>query len=292
LTIGYGTEVNATATSVLGTESLFRNNTNVDSENGINITLASGYYEYKANSTGNANYSSDSVIYYLNVTKATPVISLIADEWEVVTGHQSNVTCSVDNPQTNISLYRNGTLIGSSLGGSINDTGILGIGNYTYVCNSSESQNYTTASETNQLNVTGKLTTVLTLEASPSWDNTYPTETTVSCSANHEEATPVLYLDDVNVSNPYVVTHPAGSYNYSCNITETVNYLSAQNSSMMNIGQGIDTITLYLNGVQDNLTIGYGTEVNASATSISGTHNLFRNNTDIDTENGINITLA
>jgi len=114
----------------------------------------------------------------------------------------------------------------------------------------------------------------------------------VSCSANHEEASPVLYVNNVNVSNPYTTTHAVGAYNYSCNISETENYFFSETSNLLNIGQGVDIVNLYLNEQEDNITLTYGVEVNATATSATGTHNLFRNNTNVDSENGLNITLA
>ncbi|GAF98814.1 unnamed protein product, partial [marine sediment metagenome] len=117
------------------------------------------------------------------------------------------------------------------------------IGTYNYYCNISETENYLFAENSSIMNI-NKAESILSLTATPAWTNGYGTQTTVSCVADHAEATPTLYLEGVPVSNPYTTTHPSGSYNYSCNISETSNHNSAEDSDIVNINKAIPVITL------------------------------------------------
>ncbi|GAG49774.1 unnamed protein product, partial [marine sediment metagenome] len=145
------------------------------------------------------------------------------------------------------------------------------VGSYNYYCAISETTNYESASENGLLTITElaeeKNTTILTLTATPSWTNIYPTETTVSCTANHDEATPALYLDGVPVSNSYTTTHDIGSYNYYCAISETTNYESASENGLLSItSTGKSTATLTLTATP-SWTNTYPTETTVNCTA-------------------------
>ncbi len=62
---------------------------------------------------------------------------------------------------------------------------------------------------------------------------TYPTQINASCSCTNPEANPKLYRNGTDVTNEsnQLVTLPAGTWYYVCNVTETQNYTSASNSS-------------------------------------------------------------
>ncbi|MDO8517485.1 MAG: hypothetical protein Q7S33_05165 [Nanoarchaeota archaeon] len=161
LSITYPQQINVSAISDFGTVGLDRNNISVLSENGLNVSLSAGNYTYRANVTGNANYSdvtyvykqiilnqSSGIIYtYLNNLRANKTLSNASSIY-------LNATLINGNAAENILLYKNGTLInnGSSPVNNLTTFLIPGLYNITsiYLGNT----NYTFASETYWLNVT------------------------------------------------------------------------------------------------------------------------------------------
>ena len=289
LTIGYGETSNVTATSDSLTHSLFRDDVLVTNPEITN--LSAGYYQYKVNSTGNMVYApGDELIYYLNVTKAIPQITLSASpSWRIRQNTNATISCSVDNTQTNISLYKNGSIVNSSIGGTITNSGNFSFGNYSYVCNSSQSENYTSALTNNTL-ISGLMQgTNLTLNITPSWNVVSGTQTTVNCTADHFEAVPVLYVDGQVQTNPYTVTHNVGTYNYSCNISETLNYFSAEISSNLSV-RSPSYCNLTFNPTQG--IYGENTVVNCSCSNPETNAQLWRNNLNVTNEIGQNKILG
>jgi hypothetical protein len=114
-----------------------------------------------------------------------------------------------------------------------------------------------------------KATPILTLAASPDWSVSYG-ETTVSCSASSSQVTPQLFKNNSAVQNPHVATLAVGSYNYSCNATETQNYTSAQVSNILTINKANSRINLTFDSVEGNKTVTQGSSVNITATLLAG----------------------
>jgi len=80
------------------------------------------------------------------IQKASPSLSLTASPgWTVYKGNRTSVTCY--SPHADVSLYRNGTLVNNP------DVQTLGVGNYLYVCESTETTNYTSKTTSNILSV-------------------------------------------------------------------------------------------------------------------------------------------
>ncbi|MFQ6020687.1 MAG: CARDB domain-containing protein [Candidatus Aenigmatarchaeota archaeon] len=94
----------------------------------------------------------------------------------------------------------------------------------------------------------------LTLSSSPSWDITYPTETTVSCTVDTIQVTPELFRNNIPVSNPDIQTLDAGTYNYLCGVIQTQNYTSANTSNLLNVNQAQTTIHIALDGEEEDKT--------------------------------------
>ncbi|VVC00332.1 Right handed beta helix region [uncultured archaeon] len=138
--------ISVTADSGAGTQAIYLNGTQAGTAS-YSAVLAAGTYNFTANTSASANYSSASATYFATVSKAASTLALSAPNWTVLPGIATNVTCSVGNGQTPIYLYRNGALVASSTGGSVSDAGTLPSGAYNYVCNSSDSQNYTAAAQ-------------------------------------------------------------------------------------------------------------------------------------------------
>jgi hypothetical protein len=80
------------------------------------------------------------------IQKASPSVSLTAyPGWIVYEGNQTRVSCS--SPYVSVSLYRNNTAVQNP------DSQTLPVGDYLYICNSTEKQNYSAQSVSNILSV-------------------------------------------------------------------------------------------------------------------------------------------
>ncbi len=116
--------------------------------------LSAGTYVWRsyANDTSGNENQSDQFQYVVN--KANTTLNLTANPgFTVVSGTQTNISCSADNDEVNITLYRNGTEIGSSIGGTVSDVQTLPPGIYTYSCNATGGQNFAGVNITNTLTV-------------------------------------------------------------------------------------------------------------------------------------------
>ena len=125
VTITYGTNVTVYAVNAYlnsGIAYLFRNDTNVTAtENGTSIVLGAGMHSYFANTSGNANYTSNTTdTYYLTVNKAPTTIHLYLNGSEgnltIASGSAVNATVTATNAQGTLYLYRNGTIYNQTTG--------------------------------------------------------------------------------------------------------------------------------------------------------------------------------
>jgi hypothetical protein len=169
LTVTYPAQVNATAVAVYsssGDIALYRNLTDATSDNGQNVRLAAGFYNYTANITGNNNYTDNSTgaTFNITVSQGTPTISLTASSGWTTTSQTPTITCSITslNDEANITLYRNNTNITNSSVDAILDTAWLAVdtstlaaGAWNFTCNNTATTNYTTATNSSILTVQG-----------------------------------------------------------------------------------------------------------------------------------------
>ncbi|MBI4981476.1 hypothetical protein HZC30_08055 [Candidatus Woesearchaeota archaeon] len=285
----YGGYVNATGTKTIseGTLNLYRNGSLVSSGSSVteNSILAAGVWNYTLTYPATQNYSASSQTYFANVSQAVPTLTLTAlSSWNVVSGTQTNVSCSPSNSQINFSMWRNQTYIGSSVGGMVSDVSTLGVGSYSYLCNTSGNQNYTSQSTTNTLTINDKNTSFCSLSYSLSSPQVYGTPVNASCSCTNTEAAAQLYLNGANITsqNYQNLTLPAGVNQFICNVTETTNWKNATTNSSFTITQAAPTINLT---ASPGWSFVWGTAMNVSCYSpISQvTVNLYRNSTALGT---------
>ena len=112
-----------------------------------NTLLAAGLYwlNISVNDTFGNILSS---IIFVNVTQGVTGLTISSSpSWSVVYPSQTNVSCVANNSEVTVHLYRNGSSVSNP------DVQTLGVGHYQYTCNTSGSQNYSSASVTNQLNI-------------------------------------------------------------------------------------------------------------------------------------------
>ncbi len=163
-TVAYGSVVNVSAIATEGIVTLDRDGSGVSNPDISILGAKTEEYQYTATVAGNQNYTGNSSVLYVRVNKANASISLY------INGSQSNLTTLYGTEVTThgdesnggdgdliYGLYRDNVLVSS--GSSASDIDVLGAGNYTYVFNVTDGENYTGSSVTLGLSV---------LQASPS----------------------------------------------------------------------------------------------------------------------------
>jgi len=270
--ITYGAQSNATATAVAGAK-LYRNGTYVG--NNETATLPAAVYEYKANATGNQNYTANNtgVTYYLTVNKAPTTTTLYIDGSQanktVTYGTQTNAT--VTTSAGSVTLYRNGQVVSNP------EIITLGVGTYNYTAVNAGNENYTASSATWWVTV-NKASTTTTLYVDGAQANktvTYGTQTNATALTSVLSLT--LYRNGQAVANPDVIVLGAGTYNYTAVNAGNENYTASSATWWVTVNKADNPVSLYLNGnLNQNATINYGTQSNATGSSTYLTASLYR----------------
>jgi len=233
-TIGQGSTINVTAAG--NSVSLFKNGT--ATENPYTATLPIGDYAFKANSTGNANYSANVTCctYILRVRAPPPSYSVsttIPTTWYLNAFALFNITWSDLNDANAFSvaliqLNHTGTATNYTM------TPITGTNKSTYALNITQpmvlswrvygNNSYNSWNASDLTNTTiAKLTPSITLTVIPDWSVLRGVQTSVSCAS--PEVTVTLYRNGVATSiTTDIQTLATGDYVYVCNNTPTANY--------------------------------------------------------------------
>ncbi len=282
--VTYPTETNASGTNCPDelTCNLFREGVSVSNPNVL--TLAVGTYNYTFNTTGNTNYSANTNTTILTVNANTGACSVVFNETSPLTYP------SIFNVSTNCTsgfvLYRNGTAIAN------NSLQSLAANTYNFTVIRNDTANYTNFYDEQNFVINQNTTWTPTLVITPSTTETYPTETTATGNNCQSQLNCTLYRNNTLVINPEVITLAAGIYNYTFNTTGNVNYSTKTVTDLLTINQATPIITKALNGTDANLIITYPEQVNASASTTGGTIFIFRNSTDVTSENNLFVSLA
>jgi len=154
LSVIYPQEVNASAGTLYGSVSLYRDGGDVSGENGENVSLGVGYYNYTAVSSGDQNHSGVSVTYWVNVTFTGSEVNLTLNFSEgnisIFEGDSillNGTLISGDSGGT-LELYNSGVLINSGTGEVSNNTLFSSAGLYNISVRYVASQNYSDSWET------------------------------------------------------------------------------------------------------------------------------------------------
>lgn len=227
LTLIYGNNLNVSATSSISglNVGLDRNGASVSGENGLDVILAgSATYTYRANITGNQNYSDVGYRYIsIDVTPANSTTSLSVNPTSPVSyGTLSNFSCS-NSAGLGMNLYLNGGDISSEMGvfGALR-----GVGTYYVNCTSAGNENYTGSSISANY-IIDKATPVLSLIFSPGSLVSAGTETNVTGSGCLGQFSCLLYRNGIEVNNSDIATLGGGTYSYEFNTSGNANYTNA-----------------------------------------------------------------
>jgi PGF-pre-PGF domain-containing protein len=195
--------------------------------------LPAGNHNYKWYVNDSQNewaFLSDSY----TITRAVSNASLILEpESPVIYENRTVAKCTETNPEADGKLWRNGTDVTSENNTEI----ILPVGTWEYVCNVSETQNYTSASDSKVYTVEKKNARI---QVYPLTQNlTYPASVLQYCTDESSLLDCNIYRNDSLISNYTEVTLAAGVYVYKANITDTMNYTNYEVTQILTINKGI-----------------------------------------------------
>jgi hypothetical protein len=274
LTISYGQTSNASTYVSFGSVSLFKNNTPVTNPDITN--LGAGYYVYLANSSGDSNHTANSTYLGLSVNQITAVTSLFLNSSEdnltITYGQSVNATayCDYGTP----SLYLNSSSVSNPYIQS------LGAGFYNFTAYCSGDSNHSSSSKTSFLTM-NRANAYISLSINPPSPVTYGTPITVTCSINATESPTSLYRNGslMDSENSTPVTLAAGTYNFTCNSSQTQNYTAAYNQTTHEISHASMPLYLFLNGSQSSQSYSFGETTNATGYKqySEGSLSLYRN---------------
>ncbi len=255
LTIQYPQQINATASATGVIIKIYRDGTDVTSQNGLNLTLGFDYYEYLFNVTGNQNYSDIAGdILYVNVTKATGQTSLIFDKISPQDyGVTINVSCSIISGIGIPILYKDGINVTATENGQ---NVFLGVDVYNYMCNLSETQNYTSATNLSSFTINQILSQInLTLNQTQN-NVTIPLNSAIdlNCSTitGDSGAYLSLYKNNILINNGTSLIGNTTTFsiaqieNITCVYSQTNNYSLSYQNYYVNVSDSVNPSIAFL----------------------------------------------
>jgi len=298
-TTTYPAVTNATATATGGTVKIYRDEvekasgTSPRSEIAQLAARTGNGYVYKVNATGNENYSDSAapVIYYLKINMATSTTTLTVNPPTPITyGTTTTASCSDNNPEATSNLYRNDTPINGENGVGL----VLAAGAHAYVCNVTQTENYTSDSSfqiyaVNKADLTSSLHIAIDgSETDQQFKYPHTTNTTGWSTAGvTQDLVFNLYRNGALIGagnpNPDNVLLGVNSYTYIYNTSGGQNYTSGTTSARsLVITKGDNPADLFLDGNRniDN-TVTYGNTTNATGTIYWGAPHLYRDGVEV-----------
>ncbi len=114
-----------------------------------NITFPAGTFNWKIWGTYSNHTFNLTSLNSFTINQGSPALVLsISPSWTLDTPVQTNASCTSSTSGITVSLYKNGTSVSNP------DVKTFGAGNiYTYLCNNTANQNYTTVTATNTLTI-------------------------------------------------------------------------------------------------------------------------------------------
>lgn len=285
LSVVYPSSSNISASTIYGAVSIFVSGSDKTTENNLDLVRGVGYYNVTAVSTGDENHSSESKTFYLTISKATSSCSLIfVPGNSLVYGTPVNVSASCNNPEASFVLYRNGTVVTSENNIYVG----LGANYYIYKVNVSESENYSSASTLDYLGVAKAVGSVglFLNEVADNLSINYPQSLNASAVTNYGTLTLYRNGTEVTSENNLEILLGANFYNYTAVSSGNENYSFSSVSYFVNQSKGVNYVDLFLNGLEDNISLTYLDSFIASGFSLGGNIELYRNGTQINSENG------
>ena len=258
---------------------LYRNSTTI-SNNSVQNSGAS-YYNFTIQRTDTANYTNTVDTKFFTVIKSVDSCYVYFNTTSPQTYPNNFIVYT--NCTSSYALTKNGTSI---YNGSVINSGATA---YSIIVQRADTANYTNIVDSQQfiVNKNNEKFNVLFNASSPL---IYPDTFLVYANATSPF---VLTRNGTTISNNSVQNNGVGYYNFTAQRNDTSNYTNNFNTSFFTINKVAVIPYLKLNDVQNDLTITYLSQANASAYCDYGVVSLLtRNITDVTSENNINITLG
>ncbi len=259
--------VSASCTNPEAPLQLFRGELDVTGENGQNVVIDAGTWNYMVRVPETANYLAAENTLDVVVNKGTPVMTYSANGGtsDIDLTYNETINVAVSSDAGTAHMFRNGVDVTNENGQDV----VLGVGTYVYEFNVTGDANYNDIpSEFLTVNVY-QGTAQVSLEFDKASPQDYLNTIRATCSVVIGEGMPVLYRNGVDVNaaeNGQDVLLGAGTWNYDCVMAETQNYTEAEDSSAFVINPIAMPLHLYLDGDEGNETVAYGTETTVQGT--------------------------
>jgi len=266
ITIIYPQQVNASGNTNAGTLQIYRNGIAITG--GLNYTLGADYYQFDYNVTGNQNYTDISVKLYANITKATPVLTFLANSGTsnltLVYPQQVNITAT--SSAGTVNLERDGVSTLSENGNNIT----LGAGSYMYRANiSGDGQNISDVGYSYYnitVNKSSQTITPLLNGVNSNLIINYLQQANASYSGINN--TPVsIYINGTSINIGQNYTFGAGEYLYNFSVSGNQNYSSFETYLNLTINKGDSSQGMNLTGTTP-IEYGTVTDISGSETNI------------------------
>ncbi len=275
-TMTYGTQSNATGTADNGLSVSLDFNGAPTGTNTHTAILGVATYNYTAYSAGNANYTTNSTIYYLTVQKAAgPAVTMYINSpvpnqnSTIAYGTTTNVTITTPTSQS-LALYRNGTLVVQSSGTNIAYYDSYGSSYYNFTAVAETTENYTASYSTYFQTINKAVTLVRLFLNGTEGDRNYNVGTQANLTAILNTTPATIYLNtnltgwslqsgDTSVTSFPTLTQ-AGFYNITAYFPGDSNYMASSQTYFMNVSTigslelSADTNSSYLAGYTALLT--------------------------------------
>jgi lysophospholipase L1-like esterase len=228
---------------------LYRNGTEIS--NNSEQSLSAGSWNFTVIRTDQTNYSDFYIEENFVVNKITNGATLTLtpsnnENYET----ETTASCSVDYGTSQ--LYRNGELISNP------DVETLGLGTYDYVCNVTEGENWTSATDSDTLTInqnTGNCQ-VLFNETSPL---EYPQSFLVYSDCNSDF---ILYRNGTIISNNSEQSLAVGTYNFTVIRNDSVNYSNIYDDEFFTIQDTVSPEISIVYPANNTNSTDYGLNVN------------------------------
>ena len=280
--VSYGIETmaNCSCTNPEASAKLWRNESDVTSENGTLVTLPAGNWYYICNSSSTQNYSSATDDDWINITKAATTVNLTlnGNEDNVTVIYPDTITAIYWTDNVSATMYRNQSDVSNENGTAIT----LATGYYNYTVINYGNENYSASSKTFFVTVQQNTSScdVLFNESSP-----VDYGTTFRVWSNCTSAF-TLYRNGTTISNNSEQNLAAGTYNFSVIRTDNENYSNTYDEQTFTVNQTSSEVATFLNNSRANATITTENSIWLNASTITGdpeaTLRLYNNGTLIN----------
>jgi hypothetical protein len=230
------------STDVAGSDCPLQLTCSLDKTNGI---YGVGTETFNYSTSGNENYSANSITKDIVINQNTGVCNVLFNETSPLT--YPNTFLAWSDCTSAFTLKRNGTII------SNNSLQSLGAGIYNFTLTRNDTQNYSNIYDEELFTINQSSRTCI-LETDKTWTREYDGDysvTTCNVSEGNDDGTMNFTKNLIAVSSPDFQTN-AGEFNYSCEWTGGQNYSDCQETNTLIISNATGVVFAYINNSRAN----------------------------------------